>query len=88
MKTTPSTIRHSVRIFATLISAAVVSMMVADIQAETWNQTAAGTTYNWQTATNWTPNTVPNAADAVASLTNNIAGERIDPGSRVDTARR
>jgi autotransporter-associated beta strand protein len=74
MKTTPSTIRHSVRIFATLISAAVVSMMVADIQAETWNQTAAGTTYNWQTATNWTPNTVPNAADAVASLTNNIAG--------------
>jgi fibronectin-binding autotransporter adhesin len=74
MKTPPSTIRHSVRIFATLVTLAVVSMVVADIQAQTWNQTAAGTGYNWQTTTNWTPNTVPNGGDAVASLTNNIAG--------------
>ena len=49
-------------------------MMVADIQAQTWNQTAAGTGYDWQMTTNWTPNTVPNGVDAVASLTNNIAG--------------
>jgi fibronectin-binding autotransporter adhesin len=74
MNTPPSTIRHSVRIFATLVTLAVVSMVVADIQAQTWNQTAAGTGYNWQTTTNWTPNTVPNGVDAVASLTNNIAG--------------
>ena len=74
MKTPPSTIRHSIRIFATLATLAVVSMVLADIQAQTWNQTAAGTGYNWQTTTNWTPNTVPNGVDAVASLTNNIAG--------------
>jgi fibronectin-binding autotransporter adhesin len=70
MKTTPSIIR----IFATLVTPAVFSMLVADIQAQTWNQTAAGTGYDWQTITNWTPNTVPNGVDAVASLTNNIAG--------------
>ena len=70
MKTTPSIIR----IFATLVTPVVFSMLVADIQAQTWNQTAAGTGYDWQTITNWTPNTVPNGVDAVASLTNNIAG--------------
>ena len=70
MKTTPSIIR----IFATLVTPAIFSMLVADIQAQTWNQTAAGTGYDWQTITNWTPNTVPNGVDAVASLTNNIAG--------------
>jgi len=74
MKITSSIIRLPIRICATLVAPAVVSMMVADIQAQTWNQTAAGTGYNWQTTTNWTPNTVPNGVDAVASLTNNIAG--------------
>ncbi|MFY7817779.1 MAG: beta strand repeat-containing protein, partial [Akkermansiaceae bacterium] len=43
-------------------------------QAQTWNQTVAGTTYLWGTTTNWTPNTVPNTTTAVANVNNNIAG--------------
>ena len=50
---TPPIIRQSDRIFATFVTAAVVSMMVADIQAATWTPTPAGTTYSWQTAGNW-----------------------------------
>jgi len=74
MKTDRTPASRSLRAVATIVAAAFGSSMIPSIQAETWNQTAAGTTYNWQTPTNWTPNTVPSGVDATASLTNNIAG--------------
>ena len=61
-------------ILATAIAA--VSLPSFKTQAETWNQTAAGTAYSWLTPTNWTPNSFPNAIDASALLNNNILGDQ------------
>ena len=44
-------------------------------QSTNWNQTSAGT-YNWQTAGNWTPSSVPGGLGATANLTNDIAGNQ------------
>jgi fibronectin-binding autotransporter adhesin len=51
-----------------LTAAAITAatLFVAGVQAETYNSTT-GTT-EWHTATNWTPNTVPNAVGATANF--------------------
>jgi len=40
----------------------------------TWTPTAAGTSYSWQTAGNWSPSGAPSGSGATANLNNNIAG--------------
>src|SRR5215207_2435321 len=57
--------------YLTVLAALAAFATVAP--AQTWNQTAAGT-YSWAVATNWTPNTVPNSATAIANVNNNLAG--------------
>jgi autotransporter-associated beta strand protein len=52
----------------------VFSMVAPKAQAELWVPTAAGTTYQWGTGTNWNPATVPNSTTAVANINNNILG--------------
>ncbi|MEX0642578.1 MAG: hypothetical protein WD468_07745 [Pirellulales bacterium] len=50
------------------------SGQLAEAGSATWNAQAG----NWNVNTNWLPNTThPQAADEIASLTNNITGNRI-----------
>ncbi|MES2469437.1 MAG: hypothetical protein V4675_19185 [Verrucomicrobiota bacterium] len=61
----------------TVAMAGLVSLLARHaVQAETWVPTAAGT-FSWNDTTNWSPATVPNAADAVANLNINITGAQI-----------
>ncbi|MEY3898590.1 MAG: hypothetical protein RLZZ214_4112, partial [Verrucomicrobiota bacterium] len=45
--------------------------LLSGARAEFWNATTPNPA-NWQTATNWTPNTIPNAVNASAILSNDI----------------
>ena len=62
--------------YAVFLSALAVSFgLVSQLSAQSWNQTAAGTTYDWNNSGNWTA-TFPNAAGATANVNNNIAGNQ------------
>ena len=58
-----------------LLSAAGLALLCAADNGwtQTWNKTPGGT-YSWNTAANWTPNTVPNGNAVTANMNNAITG--------------
>lgn len=46
-------------------------------QAQTWVPTAAGTTYDWNLNTNWTPDTVPNAIGATVTWADIVGAQTV-----------
>ncbi len=69
---------HSYPTFASVLFLALTSLPLLSRGADyTWVPTAAGTTYDWNSAENWTPATAfPNAVDDVANVNINLAGNQ------------
>src|SRR5687767_2479690 len=68
------------RFLPTVLSVAACTSLLAPLtyaEVYTWIPTAGGTTYNWNTPSNWTPSTLyPDAPGDVANVNIDILGNQ------------